>query len=869
MGPGPDGIAVEIDVARGVVRSIRDPMEQGGANYLADNSVTYRSELGAEELFLGDVVVRTWEGGSWALRSTSRSGCTRTVTRQEDGQGCVVEYPAGATGAGGLGDLAIEEAFLEEDAAFLWRLRLTNASSLPLEIGELSLPFPLNNDLAELFRDQPPAARSSGELQRVWHEEKALAHLHVAGHSSYLLAQRPSGNGRLLCVVPTGNTAIEVAYQVDPALANQWSEVFEATYFLTVHSRAAREVNGWLANRQSQSRWLLGASSRVLEPGEEYQLGFRFKFIAGVEQLREELLGEGNVHVDAAPGYVVPIGHEVQLAVSSTTPPALRSESDAVRIGPGVEHEDHRYLYRIEFGTLGQKVVRVDYGAGRSTKVALFVTELPRPLLERRASFICARQFYQNPDDEFGRHHAFMPYDDDVRAVYIDSEESWQVGASDEYGLPVAMFLAEKNAHSPVPAQVARLEEYVDTFVFERLQDRGSLEIRRGLAFGPEFPSRQPHEWTRQRAFNTHRFNNYPLLANVYHALSKIGRRYGLTRSRSSEDYLALAWKTAIRGFEVGIRGGNTPPHIGAPAGANLIDLLIDCRERDTAGYQALEPVLRRFAEESAKSQYPFGSELYIDQTAHDQVYVTSEEFGDDDLMERTVSAVKALRGGFQPYWFRYGNDQRGSVCLFYATPQNSEVLLRSFRKDSDQRSLKLGTAGLASILTSVRADGASHGWFTWWPDRTGFDSRSLDTDMGLYAYLRAAAAYVAEDEVFGLVGYGCKLERMPDGALSVLPENGVDEAVYFGPDIEVVANCALSRVTLATDKRTIHIEAPVTSFGQQRFTVRGLPGGEPRVTCDRPTVVAYDGSGVVIDAEEAGGASGVGAIALTIAAGG
>ena len=146
----------------------------------------------------------------------------------------------------------------------------------------------------------------------------------------------------------------------------------------------------------------MGASSRVLEPAEEFRLGFRFSFIGAVEQLRDELLAEGQVHVDAAPSFVVPVGQEVQLAVSSNTPPVLRSEADAVVIGPGLEWEGQRYLYRVEFGTPGQKVVRLEYGEGRCTKVAMFATEPPRDLLERRATFICTRQFYQNPDDSFG-----------------------------------------------------------------------------------------------------------------------------------------------------------------------------------------------------------------------------------------------------------------------------------------------------------------------------------------------------------------------------------------------------------------------------------------------------------------------------------
>ena len=74
-------IHVEIDTDRGVITSIRDPMEHGGANYLADKPVQYRSDLGSEDLFLGDVIMRTWDAGSWALRSTGRSSNVRDVTR--------------------------------------------------------------------------------------------------------------------------------------------------------------------------------------------------------------------------------------------------------------------------------------------------------------------------------------------------------------------------------------------------------------------------------------------------------------------------------------------------------------------------------------------------------------------------------------------------------------------------------------------------------------------------------------------------------------------------------------------------------------------------------------------------------------------
>ena len=138
---------------------------------------------------------------------------------------------------------------------------------------------------------------------------------------------------------------------------------------------------------------------------------------------------------------------------------------------------------------------------------------------------------------------------------------------------------------------------------------------------------------------------------------------------------------------------------------------------------------------------------------------------------------------------------------------------------------------------------------------------------MGLYAYLRAAAAYVAVDEVFGVVGYGCKVITAPDGSLTVFPNNGVDQAVYFSPDIEVVANGALSQVSLSADRRSVHIESQPTHYGSGRFVVHGLPGGQPTVNCDRPVVASHDGSGVAIDVGDIDSQFGGGPIALTVVA--
>jgi hypothetical protein len=166
-------------------------------------------------------------------------------------------------------------------------------------------------------------------------------------------------------------------------------------------------------------------------------------------------------------------------------------------------------------------------------------------------------------------------------------------------------------------------------------------------------------------------------------------------------------------------------------------------------------------------------------------------------------------------------------VCCWYGTPQNSEILLRAYHRTGDPQLLKLATAGLASFLTSVRAGGAARGWFTWWPDRTGFDSRSLDTDLGLYNYLRAAAAYVVREPVFGLVGYLCSAREEPDGTIEVAPSNGVDDTIHFRDhDLSIQATAPIRRARFSPAGRILELqlEQPAHSGRAPGARIEGAP---------------------------------------------
>ena len=809
-------LAAGIDPDRGVLRSVRDTDGPPGLDYLG-GPAPFPSDLGTEELWTGDLVLRVWDGHGWRLESTARSADIRAVSRTPDGR-TQISYLGESSAPGGLRGLDVRQWLQPGPQVLRWTIEITNRTAERVEVGEVAVPLVANTDLAGIFGGLPPAERAGGEPQRRWHEDRVQQFLHVGGHGSYVLLQRPAGDGRILAVVPSGDTAVEAAYQIDPGQGNQWSNVFEGPYFLGLRTRAARAVHGWLANREKQNYYLHGHTSLVLAPGAAQTFGFELALLDDADGLPARLVEAGQIAVDAAPGYTVPLGQRITVAVSCTHPPRLTSESAKVTItplaAPAGTGDARVHRYALDFGSTGQKAVKVSYGDGRWTRLLCYVTPPAADLLRDRAAFIAGEQLYDNPDDRFGRHHAFLPYDDQLQQVYTDSEECWQVGGSDEYGLPVAMFLAEKNARQPEPDEIAALETYIDDWLLGTLQDPATLEVRRGLYFRePELPSRDGHEWTEAESRDTQRFNNYPLVANIYHAMYRVARDHSATRAHSAAGYLTLAWRTAVLGFGRGLLVG-----AGAPAGAGLYSLLEDLAGADPDGYVALDAHLRAFADLAARDPYPYGSELYVDQTAHSQVYLALDRYGPEAPLDRCIRVTRAMRWGFQPSWFRYGNEQRGSVCCWYGTPQNSEILLRAYRRTGDPRLVKLATAGLASFLTSVRASGAARGWFTWWPDRTGFDSRSLDTDLGLYGYLRAAAAYVLTEPTFGLTGYMCAARPGPDGSIEVEPANGVDDTIHFcDHDLSVYATAPIRRARFHPAGRVLELEvAPSRHSGQQ-----------------------------------------------------
>jgi len=819
-------LTAKFDAESGVLTSL---MSADGCEFIGNANNTSYPEFLAAPQWMGDVLIRTYAGDQrWLTQKTSLSGDIRRVAMEDDT--VCIDYTGVSSHNNGLRNVALYQRFTLDGGRLIWELTVKNPTEKQIEIGELSLPFLTNNDFTGLFMKDYPAIRPSdnAEAQRLWHTDRVMQHIHIAHHSSYVFLQRPSGAFPGLLFSPLGDdTALESSYQIDPTIGDQFSCTFEGPYYVSVYSAAARKVGRWLGHRDYQRYGLCGHRSLLLDPGMSQTLAFAFTAIDEYAAIGRTLYEDGQLEVIVAPSMTAPLGTDIRLLLRCKEEPQIMVEANGAQM-ISLSAEGDEYQYLLKMTTVGQKRVRVRYGS-RQTLLYFFAIPETAQAVRDHAQFLIENQYYQNKDDPFGRYHAFLAYDSMYETFFLEGDESWQVAASDEFCLPPAMFLAEKNVCSPNKKEIAVLEEYIDDFLFNVLQNPETYEVKRGCYWEEERPSGQ-WNWSFEKASQTSRSFNYILVADIYHSMYKIGKLYGLTTHRSPEEYLEMAARSSIMGFT---RGFHT--HMAGPGGFGSIWLLRDLKAENSPYYEEMYRVCAKFAADNYADPYPYGSELYTDQTAHHQIYAYMKEFGYHDKALQAITVSKALRGGWQPSWYGYGKEQRGSVCCWYGTPHNSYTLLRGYETTRDDELLSLGFGGLLGFLTCLRDGGLATGWYTWWPDRQGFDPRSMDTDLGMYALMKIFKSYVSEHPQFGLYGWCCDTE-MKDGILTVIPHDGLQKRLYLAPwsiDIEL-EKAELKKVTYDPDTRrlTLLLTDPT-----------GLvPQGSGCITVQGRTVMAQDG---------------------------
>jgi Family of unknown function (DUF5695) len=242
--------------------------------------------------------------------------------------------------------------------------------------------------------------------------------------------------------------------------------------------------------------------------------------------------------------------------------------------------------------------------------------------------------------------------------------------------------------------------------------------------------------------------------------------------------------------------------------------------------------------DEFLRDPYPYSSELVIDQTAHEQVYFFTRFFGNKEKNDKTIQVLKALRGGNQPVWFRYGNDKRRDVCCWYNASLNGLALLQAYEDHGDPDALLKGYAGVMSVVANVLPDGMGYNFFICTPGVFGNEPpRTFESGSGLWGFLKSSKSYVVEDPTFGEVGFGCRLEAT-DRVLAVYPKDGLRKRVRFvkaAINVEVTQG-QINKVSLRRGQPalTLDVSDTVGLIRKAAISVEGLPAGNYKVTHGR-----------------------------------
>ncbi|MGB7434561.1 MAG: DUF5695 domain-containing protein [Candidatus Acidiferrum sp.] len=849
-------MVVQFDRRYGSISSItrkNDPLQ---TNYIGNERNTPGVDP-SDSRWTGDLVSTVWQlttpdwrnfrlgqndvfrmSGVWKRELTGKSGDTRRISVKQNE--VTVKYDNISSNEQGIRSYSLSMNYRPGGGdSLLWDIEIGNITDNTLEIGELGFPLMVNDDYSELYIEQGAETKLStinnvdfGKTplrQKLIHEQKILAHHFNAGHSSYALLQRPLGDAPYLLFHPMMDTSFECIYKEPGSVFAEHVRGWEGPDILAVHSWATKNLRNWRSNP-----WVNGHTSLVLQPGETRKFQLRFALIPSYEAIRDELYQAGNLGIRVVPSMVVQEDTDVLVE--------LKGKSDIDRIdflsdNITVKEEKRaadKTLLTLSFKYRGQKSLRLNYGEGRWTNLHFYCIEDIQGLLNARGRFVVEREFYKNPDDPYHRNHGFLPFDHRIGSTFLDSDEVWEVGDSDESGFSEPLFLAEKNVYLPTRSEVDTLETYVADCLFKYIQNPETYEVRASLYWKVRYPSSGWGAWTKERSEATFRTYNYVHPANIYYALFRIGRSYGLLTRKTPEEYLRMSYRTCMKWFTTG-----PWRHVGLMEGSNAIPILNAIQKEGwKEEYNNLRQQMQQCEDEFLRDPYPYSSELIIDQTAHEQVYFFTRFFADKQKNEKTIQVLKALRGGNQPVWFRYGNDKRRDVCCWYNASLNGMALLQAYEDHGDPDALLKGYAGVMSVMANLLPDGMGYNFFICTPGIYDHQPpRTFESGSGLWGFLKSTKAYVVKDQTFGEVGYGCKVEATDD-ALTAYPKDGLRKRVRFmeaGVDAEALTG-QINKVSLTRGKAKLQLEVvdPTGLAKQASISVNGLPAGNYRLAHGR-----------------------------------
>lgn len=765
--------------------------------------------------------------------------------------------------------LMIESRWTYETGGLAWRILLENRGEAPLEVGDLGIPLPMND---EYVRDA-----------RVTAQERVFCHSFVAGHGSMIYWLRPNSAPPYLLMTPAGDTALEYWHM---PMQMEGSEVIPKGYQVFIHSKRQEALIA-----EKNGSWRQEHTGITLVPGGRKEYGFRLQWVTSRENIRDRLFEEGLFDIQVIPGMTIPNELPVRFSVRHRADCGVVSEHpDATTVKPLGAEGEHQ-LFEARFGRLGENWLRVVGEGGRSVFLEFFVTEPLETVIRKRAAFLV--NTCRHRDESVWWNGLISDWNMESHVLldpeHLDRIKGWReyMASCDDPGLGKAPFIALKNLEYPVPEEIAAVDDYIEHFLWGGQQMTDEEPFPFGIYGIPNWKrNRESEKPDVGGRLKVARVYDYPHVALLYFTMYRIARRYPhLALRLPAGEYLRRAAGTAIAMFEVPLLvQKKLPPWTARTTGlynelvyADLIDALRaeGLRERADHLEHHWADKVRFFVCDNPSL---FGSEYAFDSTGFESMHALARyalaRAGSDRpvrgiggeearaFMEKEIAGNIFCRGWLENAYYLYGSDLRATGCRSYTLSYMSQMggwaLLdyALYHAENPFPVLRLAYASSLSSWALVNSGTAGSNYGYWYPgpendggagggfEPAAFGSTWLDQphgrgswyygceiDLGFSGGLRCARTVVADDPIFGRVCFGGVLEEH-DGTLRISPRDGVNRRFHLvqgGRRVHMILGAdAFSAIEISEDLSRIAITLENRSgvAHETELVIRGLPGG-------------------------------------------
>lgn len=618
---------------------------------------------------------------------------------------------------------------------------------------------------------------------------------------------RLKGTGPALVVVPEGKTPFE-AYQLlrEPMRPQQTAEgMFE----WIVRSKAYAEKDWTKAEPWNPP------TSEMLAPKAKRRIGLRFLVSDRIQTIEDTLGRDKRPVAVGIPGYVLPRDIEGKLFVKA--PSRITDVSveprGAIRVFPLSGSSNKRWQsFAVQGNGWGRSRLTLTYADGSQQTIQYYVTKPAAEAVSDLGRFLYSKQWFDKPDDPFGRSPSVMTYDRETDRIVDQDTRVWISGLGDEGGSGSWLAAAMKEYVKPDRDEVAKLERFIDLVLWGGLQygeGPNKYGVRKSLFFyGPKEepdyrydPSGNWTTWTSwkpDQAESVGRGYNYPHVVAAYWSMYHIGRTQPTMLATHTWDwYLDQAFQTTRFAFSRDEKGKRRVGYVelGLMDGTIFLELLKDLkREGWTDKAAEVERLMKERADEWSKEAYPFGSEMAWDSTGQEEVYNWCKYFGYGDKAEVSLNSIVGYMP-LIPHWGYNGNARRYWDFLYaaklrrierqlhhYGSGLNAIPMLDHYREHPDDLYyLRVGYAGGNAALSNIDASGFASAAFHSYPDTLKWDGYSGDYGMNFFGHAMNAATYLIKHPEFGWQAFGGNVSEA-GSVIRVKPLDSMMRRVYVAP---------------------------------------------------------------------------------------